>query len=172
MAHRLRLAKAEQIPAIHALFLEAFAPVAERMKIAITTYDDQNLTDYADARNLYTLMEEDLLIGAFSLTELDDCVYIDTLAVKPDWQAQGLGTFLLREIELIAESRELPFLRLHTPEVMGELIAFYNKHGFTETHRALPYHGKDQILRVHFEKEIAQNSLHMDLELEHDRQLV
>lgn len=172
MAYRLRLAKAEQIPAIRILFLNAFKPVAKALEITLSVDDFSDLEGYLEARNLYVLMENEQLVGAFTLTEKNDCIYIDRLAVAPEWQHQGLGTHLLCEIELITESRELPFVRLHTPQVMGDLIRFYLEFGFSETHRALPSHGRDTILRVHFEKEIAQNSLHMDPELEHDRQLI
>lgn len=172
MAYRLRLAKAEQIPAIRTLFLDAFAPVAARMDVALSSEDYNDLETYLAARNLYVLMQDQLLAGAFALSESDDCVYVDSLAIAPALQDQGLGKHLIHEIELITESREFPSLRLHTPEVMDELIHFYLDNGFTETHRALPAHGCDAILRVHFEKEIASNGLHMDPELEHDRQLV
>lgn len=172
MAYRLRLAKAEQIPAIRDLFIQAFTPLVERLEKTMPANAYDNLCDYLEVRNLYILMDENQLVGAFMLTEQDDCIYVERIAVLPGRQKEGLGHYLLREIELIAESRELPFVRLHTPEVMDQLVRFYLKFGFVETHRAVPDDGRDTFLRVHFEKEVARNSLHMDHELEHDRQLV
>lgn len=172
MTAQLRLAKAEQIAHIRPLIFSAFSPVADRMNQPIPDDAWSNLGTYVEQRNLYILKEEqDGIVGVICFSEGKDHLYIDTLAVHPDHQGRRLGTMLLRDAEMIAESRGHPYLRLHTPEVMDDLLGFYAQQGFTETKRALPAHGRDAILRVHFEKEIAHSDLRVDPEEEHDRQL-
>lgn len=172
MAASLRLAKAGHFSPIHTLFHRALTPMAERMGIQIPQDAYDWLPDCIEARNLYILEDENgVLLGATALREQEDCLYVDTFAVHPEKQNQGYGQQMLKELELVAESREVPYLRLHTPEIMGELLCFYSAHGFEETHRALPAHGRDKFLRVHFQKAIAENGLSMDPEHEHDRDL-
>jgi len=173
MTAQLRLAKAEQIAHIRPLIFSAFSPVAARMNKTIPDDAWSDLGDYVDQRNLYILKDEDgdAILGVLCLREGKDHIHVDTVAIHPDHQGRGLGTMLLQDAEMIAESRGCPHLRLHTPEVMDELLGFYEHLGFRETKRALPSHGRDDILRVHFEKEIAHSDLQVDPEFEHDRQL-
>nr|WP_321445396.1 GNAT family N-acetyltransferase [uncultured Cohaesibacter sp.] len=172
MTAQLRLAKAEQIAHIRPLIFSAFSPIAERMNQPIPEDAWSDLGDYAEQRNLYILKEEDsdTIVGMICFSEGNDHLYVDTLAIHPDHQGRRLGKMLLQDAEMIAESRGHPYLRLHTPEVMEDLLRFYTHLGFRETKRALPSHGRDTILRVHFEKEIAHSELRVDPEFEHDRQ--
>jgi ribosomal protein S18 acetylase RimI-like enzyme len=170
MTVTFRLAKAEQLNDIRSLFLSAMAPIANRMGIDQPADAYSDLSAFLETRNLYIAQEDGVLLASAAMHEVDNCLYLDTIAVLPQHQNKGLGSRLLAEVELIAESRELPCLRLHTPEVMHELLAYYTKRGFGETHRSLPAHERDLILRVTFEKAIAGNGFHMDPFDEHDRQ--
>lgn len=171
MTAQLRLAKADQITSIRSLIISAFTPITERMNKTLPEDAWSNLGDYVEERNLYILQDGDEILGALCLTEAKDHIYLDTIAIHPDHQERRLGTTLIQDAEMIAESRGSHFLKLHTPEVMPELLHFYETRGFKETKRALPEHGRDDVLRVHFEKEIAHSDLRVDPEFEHDRQL-
>ena len=171
MAASFRLAKADHLTEIRALYFKSMSYIGDRMGIETPADAFSDLEKFTETRNLYIAKEDDVIIAALAMHEVDNGLYIDYLAILPDHQNQGLGTKMLAEAELIAESRELPYLRLHTPEVMEELLAFYTARGFNETRRAPPPHGRDEILRVYFEKEIARSDLHVDPEIEHDRQL-
>ncbi len=173
MAASLRLAKAGQFSPIQKLFFTALSPMAERMGNTIPHDAYDWLSESIETRNVYVLESQDgALLGAAALREEEDCLYVDTLAVHPDAHHQGFGQQMLKELELVAESREVPYLRLHTPAIMEDLLAFYRNQGFEETHRALPTHGRDDIPRVHFRKAIEANGLLMDPEHEHDRAAV
>ena len=172
MTAHLRLAKADQINAIRSLIISAFTPLAQRMNQTLPKDAWSNLSDYVDERNLYVLQEDKAILGVLCLTEANDHIYVDTIAIHPDHQGRRLGSDLMQEAEIIAESRGCPFVRLHTPEVMLDLLRFYEARGFKEMKRALPKHGRDDVLRVHFEKEVAHSDLRVDPEFEHDRQLI
>lgn len=172
MAISFRLAKAEQLADIRSLFISSMAHIGNCLGTGMPADAYSDLETFLVDRNLYVAEEDGVLLAAAAIREVNDGLYLDTLAVHKDHQNVGLGSRILAEVELIAESREFPYLRLHTPEIMPELLDYYGKHGFSETHRALPDHGRDKVLRVFFEKEIAHNGLHMDPVDEHDRHLV
>ena len=169
MAAIFRLAKAEKLADIRTLYLHSMAYIGERMGIGQPSDAFSNLGTFIEGRNLYILEEDGIILAAAAMHEVDNGLYVDYLAVRKGNQGKGLGRHMLAELELIAESRELPHLLLHTPEVMAELLSYYERRGFRESHRALPPHGRDQILRVHFKKDISLSDLHMDPEHEHDR---
>ncbi len=171
MALTFRLAKPEQCSLIRQLFFTALDPMAKRLGNVIPNDAFSELADKIGGRNLYILEKDGEIQAAIAFHEEDQALYIDTLAVQPELQGQGLGSQLLKEAEMISESRELYQLKLHTPEIMDELLTFYRGHGYFESHRALPDHGKDSTLRVHFTKELPRHGISADMAHEHDRTL-
>ena len=169
MAPSFRLAKSDHLSDIRSLFSKSMAHIADRLGTGLPVDAYGHLGEVLDDRNLYILSEDNRILAAVALREVNNSLYVDTLAARKGEQGKGYGSQLLKEVEMIAESRGLPHVRLHTPEVMDDLIAFYRRRGFEETHRALPTHGGDLVLRVHFEKPVAGSDLRMDHEYEHDR---
>ncbi|WP_316861580.1 GNAT family N-acetyltransferase [uncultured Cohaesibacter sp.] len=170
MILKFRLAKPEQLSEIRSLFLKSMGYIANRMGFEQPSEAFSNMGDYQKDRNLYVLQEDGgKILAAAAMKEVENGLYIDFLAVRVDHQRTGLGRRMLAELEMLAESRELSHLRLHTPEVMDELIRYYRTHGFAETHRAPPAHGRDQVNRVHFKKTVTLADHAMDPEHEHDR---
>ncbi|WP_319483982.1 GNAT family N-acetyltransferase [uncultured Cohaesibacter sp.] len=165
------LAKPSQLPHIRTLFIKSMAYIGDRMGIGQSADAFSNMSDFQKAGNLYVLEADGEVLAAAALHEEKNGLYVDYLAVQREHQHEGLGKRMLTELEMLTESRELQHLRLHTPEAMDELVAYYNRRGFAETHRVMPSHGRDQLMRVHFRKEITLNDQGMDLEYEHDRQL-
>nr|WP_321462657.1 GNAT family N-acetyltransferase [uncultured Cohaesibacter sp.] len=165
------LAKSHQLVEIRSIFLKSMAYIGDRMGVGQPANAFSNMRDFYQCGNLYVLEDRGVVLAAAALHEVDGALYIDYLAVHRDHQKEGLGKRMLAELEMLTESRELHQLRLHTPEVMEDLIAFYNRRGFRETHRALPSHGRDTFKRVHFCKPISLSDQSMDFEYEHDRQI-
>jgi N-acetylglutamate synthase-like GNAT family acetyltransferase len=60
---------------------------------------------------------------------------IENIAVLPNQQGKGIGTFLLKHAEHIARSLHLDELQLYTNEAFASNIAFYSRHGFQEFHQ-------------------------------------
>ena len=70
------------------------------------------------------------------------------MAVLPAAQGRGIGTRLLALADDRACSLRLPEIRLYTNEAMTENLAYYPRHGYSETHRAQ----QDGYHRVFFSK--------------------
>ena len=73
---------------------------------------------------------------------------LDNVAVLPAAQGRGIGTQLLALAEDYARGLGLGEIRLYTNEAMTENIAYYARHGYTETHRSR----HDGFQRVFFRK--------------------
>ena len=75
---------------------------------------------------------------------------LENVAVLPAAQGRGVGARLLAFAEERARSLRLPEVRLYTNEAMTENLAYYPRHGYTETHRAQ----QDGFRRVFFRKRL------------------
>ncbi len=77
-------------------------------------------------------------------------LFIENVAVHPDFQGRGFGRRLMALAETCARARRLPLLRLYTNVVMTENLPFYRALGFVETER-LREEGYD---RIYMEKQL------------------
>jgi GNAT superfamily N-acetyltransferase len=75
---------------------------------------------------------------------------LENVAVLPAAQGRGIGAQLLALAEDHARSLSLPEIRLYTNEAMTENLAYYPRHGYTQTHRAQ----QDGFRRVCFRKSL------------------
>ena len=71
---------------------------------------------------------------------------LENVAVVPAAQGRGLGARLLAFAEEQARALRLAEIRLYTNEAMTANLAYYPRHGYTETHRAQ----EDGIRRIFF----------------------
>jgi ribosomal protein S18 acetylase RimI-like enzyme len=78
-------------------------------------------------------------------------LFIENVAVHPDWQGRGLGRRLMAFAEAAARERDLPALELYTNVKMTETFPFYRGLGFVETERRC----EDGFDRVYMEKKLA-----------------
>jgi ribosomal protein S18 acetylase RimI-like enzyme len=88
--------------------------------------------------------------GMLVIVPEDGYLHLETIAVVPEAQGHGVGGRLLAFAEEQAAAAGLGEVRLYTNEAMTENLAFYGRHGFTETHRA-EEHG---FCRVFFTKRL------------------
>ena len=89
------------------------------------------------------------IIGMIVLVVHADHLLLENVAVLPADQGRGVGTRLLEFAEARARELGLPAIRLYTNEAMTENLAYYQRHGYVETHRAVE-HG---LRRVYFIKQ-------------------
>ena len=75
---------------------------------------------------------------------------LENVAVRPAVQGRGLGARLLAFAEEQARAVGLAEIRLYTNEAMTANLAYYPRHGYTETHRAQ----EDGFRRVFFRKQL------------------
>ncbi len=74
-------------------------------------------------------------VGVMVLEPADDHLVIFSLAVPSAHHGQGIGQWMMRVAEQMAEPAGLPELRLYTSDRMTRNIAIYRRAGFHETGR-------------------------------------
>jgi ribosomal protein S18 acetylase RimI-like enzyme len=145
----IRPARPDEAAAVLAIVRAAFEKYVER--IGREPYPMG--VDYAEpiARGqCWVAGSDERIIGMLVLIEEDGYLHLETIAVAPDAQGQGVGARLLAFAEDRACVAGLDEVRLYTNEKMTENLAFYARHGFRETHRSAE-HG---FRRVFFTKAV------------------
>lgn len=128
---KIEIANIEDVPEILNLQYKAFRPVAE----SLNWLDVPNLTETVEhARGefpkyttLKMLSDDGKIIGSVRGCIEDGSLYIGRLMVLPEFQKNGYGRILLREIQSI-----LPHNRawLDTSGDVPETVSFYEREGF------------------------------------------
>ena len=128
---KIEIANIENVPEILNLQYKAFRPVAE----FLNWLDAPNLTETVEhARGeflkyttLKMLSDDGKIIGSVRGCIEDGSLYIGRLMVLPEFQKNGYGRILLREIQSI-----LPHNRawLDTSGDVPETVSFYEREGF------------------------------------------
>ena len=99
---------------------EQLAAVFDKSGIHRPTGDLARLQRMIDHANLtVTAWDGEQLVGvARALTDFVWCCYLSDLAVDRDYQHQGIGRELLRQVQAQIESEEATLLLLSAPEAM------------------------------------------------------
>ena len=125
----IRLATAEDVPAITAVTLAAYAkwvPLIGREPKPMTA-------DYAEAvrRHRIDLLHLDGVLAALIETIAEaDHLLIENVAVAPAFQGRGLGRKLMAHAEQIAAASGFGEIRLYTNKLFTDNIALYRKLGY------------------------------------------
>ncbi len=109
--------------------------------------------DYAAAVRAgltWAAVEDGEIVGLLVLVLKQDYLLLENIAVLPSAQRRGVGARLLALAEEKARALGRGEIRLYTNEAMTENLAFYPRHGYTETHRA----EQDGFRRVFFSKRL------------------
>jgi ribosomal protein S18 acetylase RimI-like enzyme len=148
-AWRARLAAPDDHAGIVACVRAAYAPYVQRI-------GKEPAPMLADYRALIAAGHVRVVgapddIRAVLVSELRaDHIFIENVAVRPDQQGTGLGTWLLRLAEEDARRLRAPELRLYTHELMTENLSYYVRRGFVEVGRRV----EDGYARVYFRKPV------------------
>jgi len=108
----------------------------------------------AEARVLVA-KDDRKIIGLLVFRDTPPMRSINSVAVAPDRQGQGIGSALIRAAEHTAMAAGLTALELSTAELMQDRIRLYERLGFRTIRRALPSHGRDNCMRVFMRKDLA-----------------
>ena len=81
------------------------------------------------------LADEDGIRGVLVMMPGDHVMFVENIAVDPQFQGQGLGRTLMALAEQQAEKEQLDEIRLYTNELMTENLLFYHRLGFEEEGR-------------------------------------
>ncbi len=125
----IRRAGAEDAPAVTALTNAAYAkwiPVIGRKPLPMTV-------DYVDAieKHMIDLAVIDGSVAALvEMIDKGEHLMIENLAVAPEHQGKGIGKFLLQRAETVAQSLNLPMVRLLTNAKFASNVDFYLGNGY------------------------------------------
>lgn len=111
---------------------------------------DGALTSQVGEGVIYLIGDSTRSLGYISLWPISDHLFVDTIAVLPAHQGQGLGRRLLAFAESEASRLGLHSVRLFTKEVMADNLAFYQRRGYRETGRC----DEDGYSRVFYRKHV------------------
>ena len=94
------------------------------------------------------------ILGVLVYSKLNDCLNIDYLAVGPGVQGKGVGSALMRALEVEAFKHSMVAIELNTVEFMAELFEMYIRRGFTVIRKGPPTHTLDSFVRVYMKKSL------------------
>ncbi len=145
----IRRARPDDVSLLAELARVAYAPYVDRMGAEPAPMS----ADYAAlvaAREVWVAERDGAVVGLLVLRLAADHLLLDNVAVSRDVRGTGLGGQLLAFACAHAREHGRTEIRLYTNEAMTENIAYYPRHGFVETHRAVE-HG---YRRVFFAKHL------------------
>jgi GNAT superfamily N-acetyltransferase len=134
LSHELRIATAEDKPAVEAIVEAAYKHYIER----VGRKPGPMLDDYGAliAAGRVRVMDCDgELKGVLVLIPEADAMLLDNVAVHPSAQGTGLGRQMMLFAEQTARDAGYKAIRLYTNVMMTENIALYIRAGYVETHR-------------------------------------
>ncbi|KAB2971951.1 GNAT family N-acetyltransferase [Streptomyces sp. SS1-1] len=146
-SEQIRPATAADVPAVKAVTDAAFTPYIERIGVVPVPMEADHTANVA-AGKVYVTGRP--VTGLVVVEAHPGHLYLDTVAVHPDAQGQGVGGRLLRFVEAHARALGLPEVRLYTNAMMWENQRIYPKYGYELVERRVsgPYD------RLHYRKRL------------------
>ena len=128
---KIELATIQDVPAILDLQRKAFGPLCEELgwkdALPLTESLEHAYEEFTKCTTLKVQNEEGVIVGSVNGAVTDDSLYIGRLMVLPEYQQQGIGKLLFREIQ-----SRLPHNRawLCTCQQVRPPYEFYLREGF------------------------------------------
>ncbi|MFT5175304.1 MAG: ribosomal protein S18 acetylase RimI-like enzyme [Gammaproteobacteria bacterium] len=144
-AYPIRLATTVDVPLIAQCAREAYAMYIDRMGREPAPM----VADFATAVRNGTVCvagEGSQLAGYVVFYPQDDHLHLENIAVRSQFQGQGIGRQLLHHVEDAARQRGCVAVELYTNAKMFENLAMYPKFGYVQTERRI----EDGFDRVFF----------------------
>ena len=133
----IRKAEEDDCSAVTSIALAAYSMYLNRM----SDKPFPMLDDYSEhirRKRVYVLEDEGSIRGYVVLMEKDaDTLLLDNIAVHPDKRGAGYGNSLALFAEERGRRQGYKRICLYTNEVMTENIAWYERLGYSVTHRAV-----------------------------------
>jgi len=135
-AFRLRPAQPEDHDAIVACVDAAYQGYIEDIgEKPAPMLDDYKSLIRAEA--VTVALDGDELAGLIVMWARPDHWYVDNVAVWPNRQGTGVGSVLLAHADHMATTAGFGEVRLYTNEAMTANTTYYERRGYTETHRSV-----------------------------------
>ena len=106
--------------------LESREPIINLLKENALPVDD-----IGDHTLLFGFMDDDALSGSAGLEVFGDCALIRSISIQKHLQGKGYGVILQKELEQVAQSKNIRCLYLLTTTAEG----FFKKQGFNTIQR-------------------------------------
>ncbi len=145
----VRKAAPDDVPALRAVAAAAYAPYLDRIGRPPAPVS----ADYGAAvarGDVWVAVGANGVMGLLVLVVRPDHLLLENIAVHPAAQRSGVGARLLARAEDEAAALSLTEIRLYTNAAMTENLAYYPRHGYVQTHRAV----QDGYSRVFFAKHL------------------
>jgi ribosomal protein S18 acetylase RimI-like enzyme len=130
----IRLARADEADAIRDVVHASYQHYIARMGKPPGPMLDDYVQRIADGQ-AWVLEKADRIAGVLVLEESPTSLLLDNIAVRPEYQGQGVGRALLEFAEAEARRRGFSAIDLYTHVLMTENIALYGRIGYAETRR-------------------------------------
>ena len=141
---RLRAAAAADVEAVAALVQSAYR--GESSRAGWTTEADLldgQRTDVDEVRallpHLLVAEDDDGVVGCCTIVPKDAHAYFGMFAVRPGLQGGGVGSALLTQAETRARQLGLRRVEMTVLSLRPELIAFYERRGYTHVGETRPF---------------------------------
>lgn len=134
----VRLAIASEQPALFELHRSAFRWHIESLWGWDEAWQRENFAIEFAATTTFILEKDGRIAGYIQLMDEDKRIYVQNIALAEDFQGKGLGTWLLKGLQLDAASRKA-LLQLSVFRTNARAQRFYERLGFlcvgeTQTH--------------------------------------
>lgn len=143
----IRAARFDDIPAVNAIVQTAFAPFVPRIGRNPAPME-QDYAALASQGRLWVAEDAGDVAGLLVCFPKDDVFFVETVAIAPGHQGQGIGRLLMGHAEMLAAKHHKPAVALYTNAAMTENITFYDRLGYSITERRV----EDGFERIFFEK--------------------
>jgi ribosomal protein S18 acetylase RimI-like enzyme len=145
-----RIAQPADAPAVRALIESGYrgdsarkgwSNEADLLEGDRTTPEEVAAMIAAPEKRVLLAEEDGTLVGTVTVTDLGSArAYMGLLCIDPERQAGGLGRTLVREVErLAADVFGATVMELIVVDVREELIAWYERRGYTRTGELRPF---------------------------------
>jgi ribosomal protein S18 acetylase RimI-like enzyme len=89
---------------------------------------------------ILTCKQSQQILGCVYLEKKGQRLYLGMLSVSPGQQGKGIGKVLLQAAEEYAIQKQCNQIEMSVISIRHELIDWYERHGYTNTFRTLPFH--------------------------------
>lgn len=95
--------------------------------------------------------DNEQLIGCVNLQKHAQRIYLGMFSVSPELQGGGIGKQLLKAAEEYASQVGCSSIYMHVISLRSELVAWYIRHGYTDTGKRIPFE-EDGLTGKHLRK--------------------
>jgi len=101
------------------------------------------LSQVPDSREVMVAVQDNHIVGYVSLRFVGNEGDVNTIAVSPEHQGQGIGRTMLEWLESTAEKRGITQIFLDVRSDNESAIAMYNNHGYERIDQRRDYYATD-----------------------------